>query len=182
MGKIDKAAEILDIAERMARQSGYSGFSFREIAKEAGIKSASVHYHFPTKEDLATALANRYTNQFMDSLGAPSGFASTKQALEHYRSHFRKALTEDGLMCLCGMFGAQYQSLPDALRRETRLFFERNLDWLQNVFEHAGEPATPQARRGAAVKLIAALEGAMILAQTLGNNEYFDSAIADCTN
>ncbi|MEM1155584.1 MAG: TetR/AcrR family transcriptional regulator [Pseudomonadota bacterium] len=181
MAKIDKATEILDIAERMARQGGYGGFSFREIAKEAGVKSASVHYHFPTKEDLGIALANRYTEQFLESLGNPSDFASPQDALEHYHNHFRKALTEDGLMCLCGMLGTQYLVLPDALRRETRLFFERNIDWLEGVYERAGEPATPQARREAAVKLIATLEGAMILAQTLDDNAYFESAIAKLT-
>ena len=38
-----KAEEILASAERLARDAGYNGFSFRDIAAEVGIKSASVH-------------------------------------------------------------------------------------------------------------------------------------------
>jgi TetR/AcrR family transcriptional repressor of nem operon len=29
------------------RHAGYGGFSFRDLAAEIGIKSASVHHHFP---------------------------------------------------------------------------------------------------------------------------------------
>ena len=52
-----KEQAILKITEEMVRRGGYNGFSFREIAKQVGIKSSSVHYHFPTKEDLGVAVA-----------------------------------------------------------------------------------------------------------------------------
>ena len=44
---------IMDAAERRIRELGYNGFSFRDIAADVGIKSASVHHHFPTKPALA---------------------------------------------------------------------------------------------------------------------------------
>src|SRR3712207_8206920 len=43
------AERIMDAAERRIRAAGYGGFSFRELAAEVGVKSASVHHHFPTK-------------------------------------------------------------------------------------------------------------------------------------
>ena len=69
--RTSKAEQILDAAEKMARIGGYHGFSFREIAKDVGIKAASVHYHFPGKQDLGAAIAKRYTERFLESLGAP---------------------------------------------------------------------------------------------------------------
>lgn len=48
---------------------GFGGFSFREIAADVGIKSSSVHYHFPTKEDLAAAIVRRWaehTSEMID--------------------------------------------------------------------------------------------------------------------
>ena len=44
-------AAIMDAAERRMRIGGFNGFSFREIAADVGVKSSSVHYHFPTKEN-----------------------------------------------------------------------------------------------------------------------------------
>ncbi|UWQ80023.1 TetR family transcriptional regulator [Leisingera sp. S132] len=45
----NSANRILVIAKKAARTDGCRAFSFRGVAAEAGLKSASVHYHFPTK-------------------------------------------------------------------------------------------------------------------------------------
>jgi dienelactone hydrolase len=45
---------------------GYSGLSFRELAKNVGIKSASIHYYFATKGELGAALASRYTAYYAE--------------------------------------------------------------------------------------------------------------------
>ena len=65
----DMKVAIMDAAERRIQQGGFGGFSFREIAADVGIKSSSVHYHFPTKEDLAAAVIRRwaeYTSELID--------------------------------------------------------------------------------------------------------------------
>jgi len=57
------------VSEVKVRLGGYNNFSFREIANEVGIKSARVHYHFPTKADLGAELAHQYTDAFLGALG-----------------------------------------------------------------------------------------------------------------
>ena len=56
----DTKQRIMDAARPTVQAHGYSGLSFRELAKEIGIKSASIHHHFPSKADLGVALARRY--------------------------------------------------------------------------------------------------------------------------
>ena len=68
---------IEDAAERHARRGGYHGFSFRNLAAEVGIKSASVHYHFSTKGDLVAALAERYMARMRDTLGDASSLSAS---------------------------------------------------------------------------------------------------------
>ena len=172
----EKATEILDIAEQMARQGGYNGFSFREIASEAGIKSASVHYHFPTKENLGVALARRYTDQFIEKLGAPENQSSLADGLSAYVEAYRQALVEDGLMCLCGMLGSEIAALPGAVSAEVKRFFELNLNWLISVQGQFQEAAPQSGYREKAVQIVALLEGAMILSRTLGDVAVFEDA------
>jgi AcrR family transcriptional regulator len=112
-----KAGEILDSAERQARRRGYNGFSFRDLAADVGIKSASVHYHFPTKAELGAAVAQRYTERFMAHLGDPADPEVAPDALlERYVAAFRRALVRDRQMCLCGLLGAEVESLPPRQR------------------------------------------------------------------
>jgi TetR/AcrR family transcriptional regulator, transcriptional repressor for nem operon len=51
---------ILSSAEARMGRDGFHGFSFRDLAADVGIKSASVHYHFPTKADLGVRLMRNY--------------------------------------------------------------------------------------------------------------------------
>lgn len=171
----ETANRILDSAERMARQGGYNSFSFREIAAEIGIKSASVHYHFANKEVLGAALADRYTNRFLAALGAPTA-ERPDEMLRRYTASYRQALVEDGQMCLCGIFGAEIRGLPDPVARQTRAFFDRNIHWLGQVFEAKG--LKPEDAETEAACMIAALEGAMILSRSLQDDALFDRITA----
>ena len=115
-GTASRAETILEVAERLARSEGYNGFSFRQIAAEVGVKSASVHYHFPTKADLGVAVARRYADRFMAALGDPEDSThSAAGLLARYVDEYRQALLDDGLMCLCGLLAAEVASLPEAV-------------------------------------------------------------------
>jgi TetR/AcrR family transcriptional repressor of nem operon len=177
-----KAEQIVTVAERLVRTNGYNGFSFREIASEVGIKSASVHYHFPTKADLGAAVARRYTERFLAGLGAPDDPASSPEALlQRYINAYRCALIDEDLMCLCGVLGAEVDSLPPEVALEARHFFERNLEWLETVLSRIHDDGSGgfEATGRRALKIVAALEGAMILARNLGRNDVFEQVITD---
>lgn len=166
--KPDRRSQILDIAERMARRGGYNGFSFREIAAEAGVKSASVHYHFPTKAGLATALCERYTRRFLEGLGPPT----ERGALLRLIGAYRAALREEERMCLCGVFGAEIDALPEVLAHAVRGFFSETVAWT------AAALGEPEGERTGAETLVAGLEGAMITARALGDPDAFDRMAA----
>src|SRR5579872_6311506 len=56
---IDTKQKILDTAERLIGEQGYSGTSLRQIIAEAGVNLAAVHYHFGSKEELLDELVMR---------------------------------------------------------------------------------------------------------------------------
>src|ERR671924_812754 len=55
---------IMDLAETFIQEKGFNGFSYAHIAKELNVKNAAIHYHFPSKEDLAGAVIQRYRDRF----------------------------------------------------------------------------------------------------------------------
>ncbi len=52
-------SRILDEAERLFRTRGYNAVTMRDIAREVGIRQASLYYHFPSKEQLFVAVTER---------------------------------------------------------------------------------------------------------------------------
>ena len=45
---------LLDLAQDLAQRHGYNGFSYHQLARRLGLTTASIHYHFPSKEDLVS--------------------------------------------------------------------------------------------------------------------------------
>ncbi len=173
-----KKEELLQAAQNRVREGGYNNFSFRELAKEVGIKSASVHYHFPTKADLGAELAKQYTNNFILALGDVKTLHNAgNNPIAVFVAQFKQALHHDQKMCLCGLLGAEADILPQPVRTEIKRFFSQNLAWLEQAYLYH-EPTNKLQAKQSAIKTISLLEGAMMISIASQDNSIFDSAIA----
>lgn len=170
MSDISMRDRILDAAERRARSAGYHGFSFRELAIDVGIKSASIHYHFATKPELAAALARRYADRARDQLGDPR-LVTGDEALARVVALFRTALVRDDRMCLCGLFGAERDALPSNVATEVAEFFRSILAYLRDSMGGVKPREAPEAT-------LARLEGALIVARSLNDPTIFEAAVS----
>jgi AcrR family transcriptional regulator len=54
---------ILDTTERIMVDEGYAAVTSRRVAQELGINGATVHYYYPTTDDLFIALHKRMTER-----------------------------------------------------------------------------------------------------------------------
>lgn len=178
MAEVDTREMIMSAARAAVQSRGYSSLSFRELAKEVGIKSASVHYHFPTKGDLGAALAQRYVadaEKFFEGFLAESTDPATW--FSKYVRVFRAALENDNRMCLCGIMAAEYDELPAGVKVEMNGFATVNIAWMVKVLAPG---ATGEARRvaeGRAEAIFAAIEGAQLLARSRGDIATYDRII-----
>lgn len=170
---MSSASQILDIAERRMREAGYNAVSFRDIAAEIGMKSASLHYHFPKKEDLGVALIKRYTERFRLELDKR---VKTKtdpiENIHAFIEMYRYGVAEQNLVCLCAVLGAEASGLPAPITAKVREFFERNIDWLTAQYTAMkGESARSRAKA-----TLSALEGAMIISLVNEDMSVFEAS------
>lgn len=164
---------ILNVAENLMRKQGYNGFSIRDVANQVGIKSASVHYHFPAKCDLGVAVTQRYTQGFIASLGNPHDLgAGDSHPLKVYVDAYRQAFGVTREMCLCAVLGAERGGLPNEVNASVKGFFEANVQWLEQALDAFGD----NDAFSTAVATIASLEGAMILSASYEDNQIFEAA------
>lgn len=172
--KLDTRQAILDAGQAVVQARGYNALSFRELAKTVGIKSASIHYHFPTKGDLGAALAKRYTD------GAAKAFehfltiapdAAGRMGL--YTGVFRAALVNDNRMCLVGIMAAEKADMPPEVMVEVERFIALNVAWLTQVLDLTGPEADQKA-----LAVLSAVNGAQLLARGGGDVAIYDRTIA----
>jgi TetR/AcrR family transcriptional regulator, transcriptional repressor for nem operon len=167
----DTARKLMDLAEERMRVAGYHGFSFRELATKAGITSASVHHHFPTKAGMVVAIMQRFMDRFA-GLVTPTPGETVEDVILSYRTAFRSGLCDDGGMCLFGMLGAESGGLPPEVAGKIEQFFH---DAIADLTRRIGGPDAEMR----AFAILATLEGGLILARAYRSAEAFDRATAD---
>jgi len=164
---------ILEEAGQLAQKRGFNGFSYADIAAALKVTKASLHYHFASKGELGRALIVRYTERFQAALDALDGTPASM--LRGYVKLYEDVLVRDR-MCLCGMFAAEYSTLPGPMRNELRRFFDKNEAWLARHLEQGRVNGALQYEGTSlemARMLTAGLEGAMLLARSFEKPERF---------
>jgi TetR/AcrR family transcriptional regulator, transcriptional repressor for nem operon len=168
---------ILAAARRTAQAHGYSGLNFRDLADEVGIKAASIYHHFPSKADLGAAVARRYWED--TAAGLESMFAETSdpvRCLRRYPDVFRKALENNNRMCLCSFMAAEYDDLPEAVKKEVQTFADVNVAWLSRMLSAAAVVNSRESEQRARA-IFAAVAGAQLMARSRSDISLYDALI-----
>lgn len=179
MTTADTRDMIMTVARATVQAHVYNALSFRELAKAVGIKSASVHYHFPTKGVLGAALARRYSDdavKYLDALLADSRDQTSR--MKAYTEIFRTALLNDNRMCLCGIMSAERDDLPAEVRAEVDRFADVNVHWLTEVLLSPRKPGlSKQATQRRALAIFSAVQGAQLVARGRASVAVYDQTI-----
>ena len=173
------AARILDAAEQLVRERGFNGFSYANVAAEVGLTNASVHYHFPGKAELGEALITRDLQRFAEALATiDAGVFDARAKLAAFTGLYADRLN-GRRVCLCAVLVAEYETLPEPMRRAIDRFFSDSEEWLATVLERGragGSLSFEALPRDAAGMIIGGLVGAMLLARSNNDVNRFRSA------
>jgi TetR/AcrR family transcriptional repressor of nem operon len=123
--------QLVSHAQTLIRQRGYNGFSYRDLAEQIGVKTASIHYHFPSKDDLLLAAVEDYTHKSAAVLQMLNEVENAVDRLDRFA--LRLVNAPSGQICMCGMLSADLASLSDRVRDALQSFYRLNERWLAKV-------------------------------------------------
>ncbi len=133
----DTKTRLLDAAQRLVQTRGFEGFSFHDLSAEIGISTASIHYHFPTKRDLAVALVKRYRDFLHTAveqvISSPAPLAAKLQQVTGlYESTY-----DAGRICVSGALAGGVESLPTEVKKELKALIDDCVASLLRLFKRA---------------------------------------------
>ncbi|CAG2134337.1 HTH-type transcriptional repressor AcnR [compost metagenome] len=173
----NSADKILAAATRIAQAHGYGGLSIRDLAEDVGIKAASIYHHFPSKADLAAAVAKRYWEDSAALLEAMWKELNDPLAwLRQYPNTFRKSLENENRICLCSFMGAEYDDLPQPVKDEVQRFADVNVAWLGKALSAASLVDADETERRARA-IFAAIAGAQLMARSRSDITLYDALL-----
>lgn len=164
----NRRQQLLDVAARLFRERGYHVTSMRDIAREVGMLSGSIYYHFPSKEEMLLAVYEEGLRHIAERVDASVAGQSTPWErleagctahlealleLSDYTQVMIRVLPPEGgkvaerLLDLRDRYEARFRELIDALalpegadRRYLRLLLMGGLNW-SHVWYHSGGDA-----------------------------------------
>lgn len=172
MASADTPTQLLDRAQSLVQSRGFNAFSYKDLAASVGIRTASIHYHFPTKGDLGLALMQRYRAGLDDLLASlDQRRTSAKARLLGLMDAYAETEAQ-GAICLCGSLASDQETLGEDLSQAVTDYLDSTLSWVEATleagaksgeFDLAAKPAAKPA--DLAASLVASLQGALLLSR-----------------
>ena len=176
--KLDAKAKLLDAALSVIRTKGYSATTVDQLCAAAGVTKGAFFHHFKSKDDLAVAAAD-YWSEMTGGLFAAAPFHDHADPLDRVLAYleFRKALLQGGVpefTCLVGtMVQETYETAP-AIREACDRSISDHAATLKADIELAirDRGISPEwTAASLALHTQAVLQGAFILAKAKGGSE-----------
>ncbi len=171
---------ILDSAQALILDHGFAATTVDAVVSRAGITKGAFFHHFPSKSDLALALAERYAS--LD-----------REHLEEMKAKARASAADplDQLLALISLYEAEFDALDapfpgclfasyiyesklfddatHAVLRESILFWRRVMRQLLEQVIEAHPPRIPVHLDSLADLVYGVSEGAFVMTKTLGD-------------
>src|SRR5579875_1928467 len=174
----ETAERILDAANALLIDRGYSAFSYADIAETVNIRKASIHHHFPTKAGLVVAVLQRHRARISKGMRALDD--QVDDPLIRIRNYFKywEGCIEGRTLSFCigALLGSEMPSLPEDVQAEVRLHFSMLTEWFERTLKAGTKARTIQLQGTVATEaqmLIAMLHGAMLSARATDNCDVF---------
>lgn len=178
--------EVLKTAYALIKTKGFNGFSFKDISEVVGIRTSSIHYYFPTKNDLAKAVIELHRAFVFEQLGAISAMDDdTKTRLRTYADMYYELSMDGEFMCPVAMLSAERDSLSESTIEQVTGYYEDQRTWLTEQFElgkAAGDIRVIGRSSNAASMFLATIEGAVILSRSIKSSHDFKNIINQMIN
>jgi TetR/AcrR family transcriptional regulator, transcriptional repressor for nem operon len=177
-------SKLLDAAISTIREKGYAGTSVDELCARAGVTKGAFFHYFPTKNSLAVAAANHWS-ELSSALFAAAPYHRLDDPLDRVLGYldFRKALLRGEIAeftCLAGtMVQEAYGTLPD-IRRACDACIASHAANVESDIADAMKLyriRAPWTADSLALHTQAVLQGAFILAKAKGNARAAETSI-----
>ncbi|MFC2085831.1 TetR/AcrR family transcriptional regulator [Bacteroidota bacterium] len=177
---MDRKQQIVQLAQMLVRQRGFDSFSYQDLSDHLGIRKASIHHHFPTKEDLGIALIDNMiswiTHRFdeMENEGI-SAWKRLDQILVIMRTG-----CEHGCMCPINSLQSSAGVMSDKMRKRLDILEETELKAFVSILNKGLEEGSMSFEgepRHMAMVTASIIKGATLYGRRHGK-ETFDSVIS----
>ena len=162
---MDRKEQIIEVATELVQTRGYSAFSYKDLSDRLGITKASIHHHFPGKEDLGKAVAEKYNADVRATLDRAKRKSDDPWVqLEGYVQLVLDIVRTQDRICAVGSVQSEINVVPRPMGQAMCSLVQHVIGWLGDVINEGrrrGVMDFPGAPASQAAMIFSAAQGAM---------------------
>ncbi|MFC0344354.1 TetR/AcrR family transcriptional regulator [Epilithonimonas hispanica] len=166
---------IVGTANNLLIERGFNAFSYKNISEQIGIKTSSIHYHFPSKTDLGIALIKSHHEILKKTIEKNNEKTPLEKLKKLFLYYERLAIAHK--VCIIGAFTSDINTLEESVRGEILTFANSVVDWANSILEEGQRQNVFKQLFNTQLKaklLIANLMSLVQLARIEKNNHSFE--------
>ncbi|WP_447968701.1 TetR/AcrR family transcriptional regulator [Nitrospira sp. M1] len=172
----DRKEQILDVAEELLQTRSFTAFSYQDLSDRIGISKATIHHHFPSKDDLSLALVTRHHMSLVSALETiTKDHSDPWKQLEAYMQMVSQVMQSGHKICLTGSLQAEFASISNGTRQELANLCTFVHTWLTRLLTEGKKQHVmtfPGNHEDQASLIQAALQGALQQARAHGPKQF----------
>lgn len=172
----ESRSRIVDAAARMLRGRGMEGTSVADLMHAAGMTHGGFYKHFGSKDELADLAARAAFQEIVARFDERARREGVEAARKAYFAEYLSAahLEHPEFGCPVAAFGADAGRRPDALAAAFA-------DGVEMLIERIAANSAP-GQRADAIRTLAAMVGAVVVARAVGSGALRDEILAACSS
>ena len=172
---MNRKEQIVDVATELVQTRGYSAFSYQDLSDRLGITKASIHHHFPTKEDLGKAVAEKYSAEVRETLSTAERKSDDPWVqMEGYFQLVLDIIKTQDRICAAGSVQSEINVVPKPMGKSMCSLVQYVTGWISEVIKRGRAngvmdfPGTPENQ---AALIFSAAQGAMQYGRAQGEQK-----------
>jgi TetR/AcrR family transcriptional repressor of nem operon len=169
-----KRQRLIDSARELIHEQGVQRTTLAQIAERADVPPGNVYYYYKTRDELVHAVIESRLDMIRALLGGLDRRTAPKARLKALAASWVEAapdVKEHG--CPVGSLACELSKDDNALSAEGARMMREIIDWSERQFRELGRRDAPAL----AVTMLASIQGAALLANTLRDEELFHREI-----
>jgi AcrR family transcriptional regulator len=169
-----KRQRLVDSARELIQEQGVQRTTLAQIAERADVPVGNVYYYYKTRDELVHAVIESRLRSIRNLLAKLDRRTSPKARLKALAASWADAtpqVIEHG--CPIGTLACELSKDDNELAAGGAQMLRELLDWMERQFRELGRRDAPEL----AVTMLAAIQGAALLANTLRDEALFQREI-----
>jgi len=168
----NRKEQIVNLAIDFIKKYGFDSFSYKDLSEAVGITKATLHHHFPKKEDLGLAVCKALRVNGQELKIKIDSLETAKEKIKYIFDNVTDCAKRRDI-CPLSSLQAEYNVIPDSMKKMVTDLSESEIDFIGEILEDGISEGSFKFKgnsRSMALMVLTSYKGAILYSRVISDD------------